>query len=75
MRACHVRSVLAPLLLLWLGVAAAQKATSWKTLSGALLPSAPSSFLSGLMMSLWGRRQFVFVLHKKILFCARPFCF
>ncbi|KAG2572787.1 glycerophosphodiester phosphodiesterase GDPDL3-like isoform X2 [Panicum virgatum] len=34
MRAGHVCSVLASLMLLWLGVAAAQEASSWKTLSG-----------------------------------------
>ncbi|CAO2035411.1 unnamed protein product [Urochloa humidicola] len=34
MRAGHVCSVLASLVLLWLGVAAAQTATSWKTLNG-----------------------------------------
>ncbi|KAL6650881.1 hypothetical protein ACP70R_009806 [Stipagrostis hirtigluma subsp. patula] len=34
MRGSHVCSVLPSLVLLWLGVAAAQKASSWKTLSG-----------------------------------------
>jgi hypothetical protein len=34
MRSGRACSVLASLLLLWLGVAAAQKASSWKTLSG-----------------------------------------
>lgn len=38
MRSSHARSVLLPLvLLLWLGNAAAQKAPSWKTLSGTFL--------------------------------------
>jgi hypothetical protein len=34
MRSGRACSALASLLLLWLGVAAAQKASSWKTLSG-----------------------------------------
>ncbi|RCV34072.1 hypothetical protein SETIT_7G133500v2 [Setaria italica] len=48
MRACHVCSVLAQLMLLWLGVAAAQKATSWKTLSGKAPAIVAKGGFSGL---------------------------
>ncbi|KAF8703422.1 hypothetical protein HU200_032226 [Digitaria exilis] len=43
MRAGHVCSVLASLMLVWLGVAAAQEASSWKTLSG----KAPAIIANG----------------------------
>ncbi|RLM73435.1 glycerophosphodiester phosphodiesterase GDPDL3-like [Panicum miliaceum] len=48
MRAGHVCSVLASLVLLWLGVAAAQEATSWKTLSGKAPTIVAKGGFSGL---------------------------
>ena len=47
MRAGHVCSVLASLMLLWLGVAAAQEASSWKTLSGTRPPMVLFLFFQG----------------------------
>jgi hypothetical protein len=45
MRGSHVCSVLASLMLLWSGIAAAQKAPSWKTLKGTFFSLFPSLFL------------------------------
>ncbi|PUZ47596.1 hypothetical protein GQ55_7G178400 [Panicum hallii var. hallii] len=48
MRAGHVCSVLASLVLLWLGIAAAQEASSWKTLSGKAPAIVAKGGFSGL---------------------------
>ena len=66
MRAGHVCSVLASLMLLWLGVAAAQEASSWKTLSGTRPPTV-LFFSSRAEPLALGRRQFMFAKKNPLL--------